>query len=202
MNTRQYYASFQRQIQNFSDWQLTALATAVTERAWPNFALFSELVEFGEPQELRHCLNMLWDYIAGLQSSKNFERLLERLDDNIPLEDDYDMFGVQPALDFTVSLHCSIECAMKASVDDAASALTLSLSTIGKMIKYAEADELKGIELTQYIEDHELFTDHMAFIDELIATLSNQKAQNKDFSKQLRLFSANEGVSQLGVALD
>ena len=82
-----------------------------------------------------------------LQSSKNFEPLLERLDDNIPLEDDYDMFGVQPALDFTVSLHCSIECAMKASVDDAASALTLSLSTIGKMIKYVEADELKGIEL-------------------------------------------------------
>ena len=202
MNTRQYYASFQRQIQHFSDWQLTALATAVTERAWPNFALFAELVEFGEPQELRHCLNMLWDHIAGLQSSKNFERLLERLDDNAPVEHDYDIFGVQPASDFTVSLHCAIECAMKASVDDAASALTLSLSTIGKMIKYAEADELKGVELSQYIEDHELFASHMAFIDELIAMVSNQKAQHKDFAKQLRLLSANEGVSQLGIALD
>ncbi len=145
---------------------------------------------------------MLWDYTAGLQSSKNFERLLERLDENTPALEEFDMFGVQPALDFSVSLHCATNCAMKASVDDAASALTLSLSTIGKFIKYTEAAELKGTELTQYIEEHELFEIQLSFISELISMVCQQKKQTKEFTREVRLFSANDGISQLGISLD
>ncbi|KEI72715.1 DUF416 family protein [Endozoicomonas elysicola] len=202
MNTRKLYTQYYRQIESLSSWQLTALATATTEQAWPNFALFSELTEFGEPNEVRHCLNMLWDYTAGLQSSKNFERLLERLDENTPALEEFDMFGVQPALDFSVSLHCAINCAMKASVDDAASALTLSLSTIGKFIKYTEAAELKGTELTQYIEEHELFEVQLNFMSELISMVCQQKKQTKEFTREVRMFSANDGISQLGISLD
>ncbi|WP_419835815.1 DUF416 family protein [Endozoicomonas atrinae] len=202
MNTRKLYAQYSRQIELFSHWQLTTLASAVTERAWPNFALFAELAEFGQPDDVRHCLNMLWDFTAGLQSSKNFERLLERLDENTPIPEDFDMFGVQPALDFSVSLNCAINCAMKASIDEAASALTVSLSTIGKFIKYTEAAELKGTELTQYIEEHELFEIQLRFIHELISMVSQQKKPSKEFTKELRLLSANDGVSQLGISLD
>ncbi|WP_066017059.1 DUF416 family protein [Endozoicomonas atrinae] len=202
MNTRKLYAQYSRQIELLSPWQLTTLATAVTERAWPNFALFAELAEFGQPDDVRHCLNMLWDFTAGLQSSKNFERLLERLDENTPIPEDFDMFGVQPALDFSVSLNCAINCAMKASIDEAASALTVSLSTIGKFIKYTEAAELKGTELTQYIEEHELFEFQLRFIHELIWMVSQQKKPSKEFTKELRLLSANDGVSQLGISLD
>ncbi|USE35384.1 DUF416 family protein [Endozoicomonas sp. SCSIO W0465] len=188
MNTRKLYAQYSRQIELFSPWQLTALATAVTERAWPNFALFSELAEFGQPVEVRHCLNLLWDYTAGLQSAKNFERLLERLDENTPVPEDFDMFGVQPALDFSVSLNCAIHCAMKASVDEAASALTVSLSTIGKFIKYTEAAELKGTELTQYIEEHELFEIQCRFIRELISMIGRQKNPLKNLPKRFGCF--------------
>ena len=202
MNTRKLYAQYSRQIELLSPWQLTTLATAVTERAWPNFALFAELAEFGQPDDVRHCLNMLWDFTAGLQSSKNFERLLERLDENTPNPEDFDMFGVQPALDFSVSLNCAINCAMKASIDEAASALTVSLSTIGKFIKYTEAAELKGTELTQYIEEHELFEIQLRFIHELISMVSQQQKPSKEFTKELRLLSANDGVSQLGISLD
>ena len=202
MNTRKFFTQYLHQLDTLSQWQLTALATAVTERAWPNFALFADLTAFGEPTELRHCLNMLWDYTAALQSSKNFDRLLERLDDNTPSLEDFDMFGVQPALDFTVSLHGAITCAIKASIDETASALTLSLSTVGKMIKYTEAEELKGVELTQYIEEHELFEAQLSFIDELIWRLTQHKKPAKAFTKELRLLAANEGISQLGISLD
>ena len=202
MNTRKLFANYLHQINALSQWQLTALATAVTERAWPNFALFAELAAFGEPARVRHYLNMLWDYTAALQSSKNFERLLESLDENTPAVEEFDMFGVQPALDFTVSLHCAIHCAMKSSPDETASALTLSLSTVGKLIKYTEAEELRGVELTQYIEGHELFEAQLGFIDELIQRLARQKQPTKAFIKELRLFAANDGVSQLGISLD
>ena len=144
---------------------------------------------------------MLWDCSAGLQSAKNFERLLERLDDNTPAPEDFDMFGVQPALDFAVGLHCAINCAMKASVDEVASALTVSFSTIGKLIKYTEASELKGTELAQYIAGHELYQVHQQFVTELITMVSQQQKQTREFIRELQRFSANEGVSQLGISL-
>lgn len=202
MNTHKQYALFRNRIESFPDWKLTAAATAVTERAWPNFALFTELTEFGDSSVIMHCLNMLWDNIAGHQSAKNFERLLEKVDDNTPNLDDFDMFGVQPALDTIVSLTCAINCAMTPNTDEAASALTLSLSTIGKFIKYAEVPELNGTELAQYIEEHDLYKQHLDFLDELLIRLERQKKQSPDFMKEIRTEAKNEGVSQLGISLD
>lgn len=201
MNTQQLYTHYFAKIQQLTPWQLTTLATAVTQRAWPNFALFAELTEFGNIEDVSHCLNMLWDYCAGAQSAKNFERLLERLDENTPAPEDFDMFGVQPALDFAVGLHCAINCAMKASADEVASAFTVSFSTIGKLIKYSEAPELKGTELAQYTVGHDLYQVHQQFVTELITIVSGQQKQGRDFIRELQRFSANEDISQLGISL-
>ncbi len=201
MNTQQLYTHYFRQIEHLAPWQLTALATAVTQRGWPNFALFVELTEFGDLDAVSHCLTMLWDCSAGLQSAKNFERLLERLDENTPVPEDFDMFGVQPALDFAVGLHCAINCAMKASVDEVASALTVSFSTINKLIKYTERHGLKGTELIQYIAGHELYQVHQQFVAELITMVSQQQKQGREFIRELQQFSANDGISQLGISL-
>ena len=204
MNTRKQYALLLKQISSLKPWQFTTLATAVCERAWPNFALFADITEFGDPSEVRHSLNMLWDNVAGLQSAKNFERLLEKLDANTPELDDFDMFGVHPALDLIVGLNCAVSCAMinEAPEAEAASALTLSLSTIGKFIKYTEAPELKGVELTQYIEQHELYITQLEFIESLITLLKKTSKQNKDFARNLQKEAANEGISQLGISLE
>ena len=201
MNTQQLSAYYLGEIQQLAPWQLTALATAVTQRAWPNFALFAELTEFGNIAQVSHCLNMLWDYCSGAQSAKNFERLLENLDENTPAPEDFDMFGVQPALDFAVGLHCAINCAMKASADEVVSALIVSFSTIGKLIKYTEAPELRGTELVQYIAGHELYQVHQQFVTELVVMVSRQQKQAREFIRELQRFSANEGVSQLGISL-
>ena len=71
-------------IKPFKAWQLTAFATATAQRSLPNYGLFSEVTEFGDIAELNHTLNMLWDHVAGQQSAKNFERLLERLEEQTP----------------------------------------------------------------------------------------------------------------------
>ncbi|MGI9273606.1 MAG: DUF416 family protein [Endozoicomonas sp.] len=202
MNTKNQYATFQRKLQRLSGWKLTAAAAAVTERSWPNFALFAELADFGEPADVRHSLNMLWDHVAGHQSAKNFERLLEKLEPNVPDLDEFDMFGAIPAHDAVVSLICAVNCAMTPSSDETASALTLSLSTVGKFIKYTEADELKGTELSQYIEQSEAYLQQQGFIEEVLKILEQQKKQNPEFMMQLRRLSQNEGVSQLGISLE
>lgn len=204
MNTRKQYALFLKQIQPLNPWQMTTLASAICERAWPNYALFADITDFGTSEDVRHCLNMVWDNAAGLQSSKNFERLLEKLDVNTPEPEEFDMFGVHPALDFIVSLNCAVNCAMavESQETDVASLLTLSLSTIGKFIKYAEAPDLKGTELTQYIEHHELYLIQLEFIKELIQEVKQLPKQNKDIIRELKTLAANDGISHLGISMD
>ena len=201
MNTRKQYALFIRRLENLPDWKLTAITTAIAERSWPNFALFSELVEFGDTDECRHCLNMLWDNIAGHQSAKNFERLLERLEPSIPDLEEFEMFGAQPAHDAIISAVCAVNCAMAPDAGETASALTLSLSTIGKFIKYSEALELNGIELQQYIEQHEMYLQHLDFIDEVFEAISKSK-QNPETMKRLKAIARNDGTSHIGISLD
>ncbi|WP_194842483.1 DUF416 family protein [Endozoicomonas sp. OPT23] len=201
MNTRRQYALFIRRLENLPEWKLTAVTTAIAERAWPNFALFSELVEFGDTAECQHCLNMLWDNIAGHQSAKNFERLLERLEPCIPDMDEFEMFGAQLAHDAIISTICAVNCSMEPDAGESASALTLSLSTIGKFIKYSEALELKGTELQQYIEQHEMYLQQLDFIDEIFETISKSK-QNPETMKKLRTIAKNDGVSHIGISLD
>ena len=183
---------------------MTALASAICERAWPNYALFADITDFGTSEEVRHSLNMVWDNAAGLQSAKNFERLLEKLDANTPELEEFDMFGVHPALDFIVSLNCAVNCSMalEPPETDLASLLTLSLSTIGKFIKYAEAPELKGTELIQYIEQHELYRIQLEFIEELLQKIKKLTKQNKEFVRELKVLAANEGISHLGISMD
>ena len=202
LNYRRLYIQTLQRIDGLAPWQLATLATAVTERAWPNFALFCQITEYGQPDELRHALNMVWDYCSGLQSSKNFERYLELLDENTPSTDDFEMFGVEPALDFTTGLHCTLLCAMKSSPEETASALTVSLTTIGKLIEYTEADTLEGIELNDYIEQHELYQAQEAFIDYLIETMLQKPKQAKEFVREMKAVAMNNGVSQLGISVD
>ena len=204
LNTHKQYSQFIKQIQSLKPWQMTTLASAICERAWPNYALFADITGFGTATDVRHCLNMVWDNAAGLQSAKNFERLLEKLDVNTPELDEFDMFGVHPALDFIVSLNCAVSCAMamEPQETDVANVLTLSLSTIGKFIKYAEAPELKGTELTQYIEQHELNIVQLEFIEELIQKIRKLPRQNKDIVRELKTLAANDGISHLGISMD
>ncbi len=89
----------------------------------------------------------------------------------------------------------------KASVDEVASALTVSFSTIGKLVKHTEAPEFKGTELSQYIVEHELCQLHQQFVAELITMVCQQQKQVREFIRELRRLSANEGVSHLGISL-
>ena len=202
MNTRKQYALNIKQVNELPAWKLSAITTALAEQSWPNFALFADITEFGHTDDVRHCLNMLWDHVAGQQSAKNFERLIERLDDSTPSPDDYDMYGVQPALDTIVGIHCALQCAMTPSEEEAASIMTLSLSTVSKMIKYSEGDSLKGTELSQYIEQHPLYLSQQTFIDTLLEIVRKEKKQTIQAMRAIREFARNDGVSQLGISLE
>ncbi|CAM3663646.1 YjaG family protein [Parendozoicomonas haliclonae] len=194
-------AGLGKALADFKPWQLTAFCTATAQRSLPNYALFSDVTEFGDTAELTHTLNMLWDFIAGQQSAKNFERLLERLEEQTPDVQQFDMYGVYPALDAIVALTTAVHCAMEPSVDDATCNAKLTLSTIGRFISQIEVPELNGVELHQYIDEHPLMLQHLDFLDEAIRLLSTGKP-NAELKKALRTLAINDGTSELGISLE
>ncbi len=190
-----------RAMKGFKPWQITAFVTATAQRSLPNYALFSEVTGFGDISELTHSLNMLWDFIAGQQSAKNFETLLERLEEQTPDVEQFDMYGVYPALDAIVALTTAVHCAIEPSLDDALSNATLSLSTIYRFLSHVEVTDLKGVELNQYIEQHPLTLQQLDFLEEVVSLIDRGKP-NAELKKALRLLASNEGISELGISID
>ena len=190
-----------RAMKGFKPWQITAFVTATAQRSLPNYALFSEVTGFGDVSELTHSLNMLWDFIAGQQSAKNFETLLERLEEQTPDVEQFDMYGVYPALDAIVALTTAVHCAIEPSLDDALSNATLSLSTIYRFLSHVEVTDLKGVELNQYIEQHPLTLQQLDFLEEVVSLIDRGKP-NAELKKALRLLASNEGISELGISID
>ncbi len=182
-------------------WQRTAFATAIAQRSLPNYALFAEMTGFGDTSELSHCLNMLWDCAAGQQSPKNFERLLERLEEQTPDVAQFDMYGVYPALNVITALTTAIYSTMDPAEDDAWSNAQLSLSTISQFLAEIEAPELEGKELSLFIKQHPLNLQQLDFMEEALALLELAKP-NKEMKTALRQLAMNDNVSELGIGME
>ncbi len=182
-------------------WQRTAFATAMAQRSLPNYALFSEMTGFGDTTELSHCLNMLWDCAAGQQSPKNFERLLERLEEQTPNVSQFDMYGVYPALNVITAITTAIYSTMDPTEEDAWSNAQLSLSTISQFLAEIVAPELEGKELSLFIKEHPLNLQQLDFMGEAIALLVSAKP-NKEMKTALRQLAMNDNVSELGIDME
>ena len=148
---------------------------------------------------------MLWDCAAGQQSPKNFERLLERLEEQTPEVNQFDMYGVYPALDMVAALTTAIQSAMDPHEDDAYSNARLSLATISQFITEIEAADEDGKApddkaLELLIESHPLIQQQLDFIEAAIDILKDAKP-NKTMKTSLRELATNDGVSELGISL-
>ena len=73
---------------------------ALCERMAPNFKLFCQMNELSaEAKTYQNILNLVWEYLTVKDSKINFENQLEKLETIIPDVNDYESFGVVPALD-------------------------------------------------------------------------------------------------------
>lgn len=73
---------------------------ALCERMAPNFKLFCQMNELSvETKTYQNILNLVWEYLTIKDVKINFENQLEKLESIIPDVNDYDSFGVVPALD-------------------------------------------------------------------------------------------------------
>lgn len=89
-----------KRLENLESWQHLTFMAALCERMAPNFKLFCQMNELSvEAKTYQNILNLVWEYLTIKDVKINFENQLEKLESIIPDVNDYDSFGVVPALD-------------------------------------------------------------------------------------------------------
>ncbi|MCV6590719.1 MAG: YjaG family protein [Marinobacterium sp.] len=192
-----------RQLASLKDWQLCAFCTALSERMYPNFALFSGLVEFGDSRKLRTVLDGLWDRLGNTGSKMNFEVQLGHIEANLPDLEEYSMYGAMPARDAVLALVQTLECMLTADEELASEVASLSRECVATFIEFSEADDqLSDEELIRLINTHELMEIEEGFQQNVLDQLKAHKQPSKALMQSLRTLAANDGVSSIGVSID
>ncbi|MCZ3385290.1 YjaG family protein [Kosakonia sp. SOY2] len=91
-------------LEKLESWQHVVFMACLCERMYPNYAMFCQQTEFGDAQLYRRILDLVWETQIVKDAKVNFDSQLEKLEEAIPTADDYDLYGVYPAIDACVAL--------------------------------------------------------------------------------------------------
>ena len=191
---------FDKEFYDLNDWQLAAFCAAISERMFPNFALFSSLMEFGDAAKLRVILNGVWDHLNGTGAKMNFDVQLDNVEDNMPNLDEFDMYGASPAHDAVVALFSTLNTIIAADASEVIAVGNMSREAVAGFIEMGADDQMSDDELVRYINTHELMEQEDDFQADILEIIQDDISRSEALS-ELRELAQNDGYSNLGITL-
>jgi hypothetical protein len=188
-----------QRLESFEPRQQAAFCACIAERLFPNYALFSRLMEFGNTQVLRMALDKVWNALAGRGGKVNFETQLERIEPEIPDVEAFDMYGVSPALDAAVALFSTLNQMLQASAEEALNLSNLAQECVATYLEIIAESDLSDEELVRYINTHELMLRELEFQAHVMDSLQADPHLKPALIDQLREQASDEGVSCIGI---
>jgi uncharacterized protein YjaG (DUF416 family) len=178
---------------SLSQWQQIALGAAAVAKMVPNYTMFCELTGFVDSTKYTSIVALVWEYATGNSSKIDFEKQQLKLDPLNPNPNDFDMYGVWPALDAVTALSALLSACHKEDSNEIAAILTLSESTIAAYL------DLIG-EGGEASVQHRLYQLNTAYTQGAFALLD--KAVDRGASlKRLKDYCAQFETSNIGLSL-
>lgn len=113
---------------------LLAYGAGLVARMYPNYVLFAELTETEDQLVFNNILNLVWETISGKNQRIAFDKQQDKLETITPDPEDFDLYGVWPALDATVALGSLLSACERWDPDEIDAIELVSLSTIGQYL--------------------------------------------------------------------
>ncbi len=180
--------------------QKQLFATALCQRMYPNYQLFSEVCEFGTPQVLDTVLNLLWQKQYDNKLKLNIDIHLERLDEVAPEPQKFDSFGVYPALDAVSALIALLSALQSKIEEDITNISKLSSSTVANYIEATCDQEFSNEEaLDDYVFAHSAMAEERE-IQSMLLDVIEENTISPAFVKELRQEIIESGVSNIGIS--
>ena len=172
-------------------WRQLAYATALVARMQPNYALFCELTEQDDEKLFLQIIELVWEFISGQNQRVDFLKQLEKLEAITPNPDDFDMYGVWPALDAVVALASLLSACDRWDAAEIEAIQTLSQSTIAQ---YLEAVGDDGGDAHPLYEFERAYSQHLQEAIEQYADEGRVK-----LVKRFKQIIAASEVSNIGI---
>ncbi|WP_025821147.1 YjaG family protein [Shewanella marina] len=181
--------------------QKKLFAIALCQRMYPNYQLFSQVCEFGDPQVLDTVLNLLWQSMYDHKLKINLDSQLQKLEENTPEPSEFEAYGVYPAMDAVVALSTLLGAMQSKIEDDIVNISKLSSSTVANYIEAIIDVDLTGDALDDYIFAHEVMQEEKELQNALLDIIEENPKITPELVKGLRKEIVMSGVSNIGISM-
>jgi len=186
-------------------WQREAFCAALLERMLPNYQMFSQAVEFGNYAVLRNQLDLFWQKLSDRKIKLNSEAQLVKLEVQTPDPQQFDFFGVYPALDTCMALMSLLQGGQESGCEHSEQISRLSLNSVSYYVELSLAQEFEhqdDIIISQSdVENHPLMQWEKETQQEIFDFLS-LATETKQTCIQLKQLALSEGLSNLGIEIE
>ncbi|WP_444679048.1 YjaG family protein [Halomonas sp. E19] len=189
---------FHERLQALSSRQQQAFMAALCERMLPNYSLYAQMTGTGNPAGLRVMLDLVWEQLAVREARIDFERQAEKLAELEPPEDD-DSFGARRAVEVVVAMSSLFDTLRGESPEAVLEVSRISKGGVRAFVELTEGEEDAG-KLAKLVREHPLMADENDFQDAVLEAAEGPL--DRDSLKALRRLGRNDGVSNLGLALE
>ncbi|CAH0527288.1 YjaG family protein [Vibrio hippocampi] len=189
----------QVRIEKFEPWQHITFMTCLCERMYPNFAAFCENTQFAEARIYRDILDSVWELLTVKTAKINFEKQLEKLEEIIPTSEEFDFYGVYPAIDACVGLSTLLHGLLDR---DYLFDSTLKISQ-QSVVTVAELETAQtGEEITdENQKENEAVCAEWDMQWAIFRPLRDATERDIDLIKDLRVELKEQGISNIGIEL-
>ena len=189
-----------KRLENLATWQHLTFMACLCERMYPNYHLFCEITEQPQNAKVYHnILNLVWEYLTVKEANINFENQLEKLENIIPDVNDYDFYGVVPALDacegLVEVLHTIIA---GASLEQAVKVSQLSLGTVASYLETEYDRTLSEVEL----KESDLIQQELDVQWQLYRALKEAERHDVELISDLKNALREEAVSNICIKIE
>lgn len=198
MNANQFIKA----LEQLRGWREFTFILALAERAFPNYVLFDDAIGAKRAAKMRQLLDQAWAMLQDKSGDSHITRALARLESLAPDPEAYDMYGVYPADDFCRLLEQALLNRLNSTKSRALEASQWATATVAQFIEVSEGDGMDDDEVVRLLDHHELMKADKLFQRELLLSLKKQRVPTESFIQTVRTDAANDGVSNLGIALD
>lgn len=146
-----------KRMERFESWQHLTFMSCLCERMLPNFQLFCEVSKRSDEAKIfQNVLNLVWEFLTVKGAKINFENQLEKLEEIIPDVNQYDFYGVFPAVDACEALSELLHAIIAGEpLEQAIKLSQLSLATVATYLETQQDRELNEQELKNSAEIQE-----------------------------------------------
>lgn len=191
-----------KQIEQLRGWRQAAFILALAERAYPNFALFAELSGQAHHKPVERVLQAVWEALASDEQEPDYRRMIERVEEQMPQPEQFEGYGVRPALDACELLLDALMARLQPNKKLALAAAQRSLATVTDFVEFNDAEGVDEDDLVRHLERHPLVRQEQAFQRELVERLRRAPYPSEEFLAALRDLAQNQGISNIGIALE